>query len=153
MEIKDFSNYLIYPEGKVWVKEGTRGKRFLKVFYNKGYEYVTLINTNGRKHFQIHRLVAIAFIPNPNNYQIVNHKDNNPTNNNVDNLEWCTNIYNNQSIRKGINFGCVYQHIEGPWVFEFKEWGNRYFTLFKTKEEAEIYREVTKQFYIELVLN
>lgn len=43
-----------------------------------------------RKRFLIHRLVAIAFIPNPNNYPIVNHLDSNPNNNNVLNLQWTT---------------------------------------------------------------
>ena len=53
------------------------------------------IRINGkRKKFYIHRLVAEAFIPNPNNYNIVNHKDENPNNNHVDNLEWCTQSYN-----------------------------------------------------------
>lgn len=47
-----------------------------------------------RKHFFVHRLVAIAFIPNPNNYTEVNHKDENPLNNNVNNLEWCNHSYN-----------------------------------------------------------
>lgn len=42
----------------------------------------------------IHRLVAQAFIPNPDNLPCVNHKDENPNNNNVDNLEWCTQKYN-----------------------------------------------------------
>ena len=49
-----------------------------------------------RKFYRVHRLVAYAFIPNPNNYLYINHKDCNPSNNNVENLEWCTVEYNNQ---------------------------------------------------------
>lgn len=44
--------------------------------------------------FYIHRLVAMAFIPNPNGYKEINHKDENKLNNNVDNLEWCSHKYN-----------------------------------------------------------
>lgn len=47
-----------------------------------------------RKILKIHRLVAQAFIPNPNNYSVINHIDENPENNRVDNLEWCTHKYN-----------------------------------------------------------
>jgi len=46
------------------------------------------------KRFGVHRLVAEAFIDNPNNYPIINHKDANPSNNVADNLEWCTYKYN-----------------------------------------------------------
>ena len=42
----------------------------------------------------VHRLVAEAFIPNPSNFSVINHKDENPANNAVDNLEWCTQRYN-----------------------------------------------------------
>lgn len=57
--------------------------------------YVINLRKNGkRKAYQVHRLVAETFIPNPNNYSIVNHKDENPLNNNITNLEWCTQKYN-----------------------------------------------------------
>ena len=59
-----------------------------------GY-YTILLSKNGkRKWFFIHRLVAEAFVPNPDNLPFVNHKDENPQNNKVDNLEWCTAKYN-----------------------------------------------------------
>lgn len=64
----------------------------------KGYLQIDL-QLDGRKrenrvHLAIHRLVAMAFIPNPDNLPQVNHKDEDKTNNCVDNLEWCTNDYN-----------------------------------------------------------
>lgn len=59
-----------------------------------GYYHVQLFNKGNVKDVSIHRLVALAFLPNPNNYGYVNHKDENTKNNVVDNLEWCTNSYN-----------------------------------------------------------
>lgn len=79
-----------------------------------GYKYIGLSKKGEkRKNYRIHRLVATAFIPNPNNLPYINHKDTNPSNNHVDNLEWCTIEYNNnygdrikkakESIRKKCN--------------------------------------------------
>jgi hypothetical protein len=62
---------------------------------HKGYLKVQLNNDLiKRKMFFVHRLVAEAFIPNPNNLPQINHKDENKENNVVDNLEWCDNSYN-----------------------------------------------------------
>lgn len=63
-----------------------------------GYLQVKLYENGIRKHKYIHRIVAEAFIPNPNNYPEINHKDEDKTNNYVENLEWCTRKYN-------VNFG------------------------------------------------
>lgn len=61
----------------------------------KGYPTAMIICADGKRRLRpIHRLVAIAFIPNPDNLPQVNHKDEVKTNNRVDNLEWCTNEYN-----------------------------------------------------------
>ena len=64
--------------------------------YNKHTGYMqTYFKINGKCICRnVHRLVAEAFLPNPNNYPVINHKDRNRTNNNVDNLEWCTQKYN-----------------------------------------------------------
>lgn len=63
-----------------------------------GYRLVLLYKDKKRRTKKVHRLVAEAFIPNPNNYPQVNHKDENKSNNNVCNLEWCDCKYN-------INYG------------------------------------------------
>lgn len=59
-----------------------------------GYLFIRLYCGNRIKRFSIHRLVAILFVPNPNNLSEVNHIDENPKNNHADNLEWCTHKYN-----------------------------------------------------------
>ena len=62
---------------------------------HKGYRQVRLVDNNNKWRTRpVHRLVAEAFIPNPNNYPMVNHKDEDKTNNRADNLEWCDNRYN-----------------------------------------------------------
>lgn len=74
----------------------TRKEQLLKpTKSNRGY-FKVYLNKNGKmKTFNVHRLVAQAFIENPNNYPCVNHKDENKINNIVDNLEYCTVAYNN----------------------------------------------------------
>lgn len=60
-----------------------------------GYRHVSFHKNGKRKNLRCNRLVAEAFIPNPYNLPYVNHKDENPSNDNVENLEWCTCEYNN----------------------------------------------------------
>lgn len=61
---------------------------------NQRYLRVNLWKNGKYKTFSIHRLVAESFLPNPNNFPVVNHKDGNKLNNKADNLEWCTQSHN-----------------------------------------------------------
>lgn len=70
-----------------------------------GYLFVKLCNNGKEKKFKIHRLVAMAFIPNPGNLKEINHKDENKLNNNVENLEWCDRFYNNHFGLRGMKAG------------------------------------------------
>ena len=90
--IKDFENYYIYSDGRV---QNSNTNRFLKYTPDRsGYLKVRLYKDKHQHIFMVHRLVALAFLPNPNNYPQVNHKDENKHNNDVSNLEWCTIKYN-----------------------------------------------------------
>ena len=91
--IKDFEElYLIYDDGKVWSVK--RRKDISQEIMSTGYIRVGLYK-NGKVHHKfVHRLVAEAFIPNPNNLPQANHKDENKANNCVDNLEWMTPVDN-----------------------------------------------------------
>lgn len=61
---------------------------------NRGYVQISLSKNGEIKYFLLHRVVAQAFIENENNFPQVNHKDEDKENNHIDNLEWCTNLYN-----------------------------------------------------------
>lgn len=95
MRIKGYENYEVTSTGEVVnIKTG----RVLKPQKRNGYLRVELSKNGKRKNFLIHRLVAEAFIPNPDNLPCINHKDEDKTNNTVSNLEYCTYEYN-------INYG------------------------------------------------
>lgn len=89
--IKNYENYAISDCGNV---KNVKTGRILHVYSKKGYYLTYLYNKNGRKIFLVHRLVAMAFIPNPHNDPQINHKDENGFNNIVSNLEWCSAKYN-----------------------------------------------------------
>lgn len=71
------------------------GKQMKQTMHDKGYKVVSLTRDGKTKQKFVHRLVAEAFIDNPDNLPMVNHKDEDKTNNFAENLEWCTAAYNN----------------------------------------------------------
>ena len=82
--------------------------------YRGGYMSVEFRVKGKTVHLYVHRAVAICYIPNPNNFPQVNHIDNDPTNNVVSNLEWCTNQYNSNYKKK---FGTSPAQVQGKPVF------------------------------------
>lgn len=115
-KIDNFDNYEISTLGRVRSVDHivircnkrqftVKGKVRSLYTSRNGYSNVSLCDNSG-KWFrqQVHRLVAKAFLPNPNNLPQVNHKDENKTNNYISNLEWCANNYN-------INYGNRNQNV------------------------------------------
>ena len=85
--------YEVDTDGRVFSKYKNRYMNPSR--HKNGYLFVDLFVTSKiHKVLSVHRLIAKAFIPNPKNLPCVNHKDENPSNNSVDNLEWCTHKYN-----------------------------------------------------------
>lgn len=101
-------------------------KNHIKSVYknNKGYICLSLYYNGKTYHPTIHRLVAKAFIPNPNNYEQVNHKDCNKENNSVENLEWCNQRYN---------------YNEGMRTFQYSKNEEHYFAKLKNSDIPIIY--------------
>lgn len=107
VKVSNFQNYSVSSFGNVRIDiEKTVSNRFYPIRNltqcsdRDGYKLVTLRNSKGSKMFRVHRLVCFAFHPNPENKELVNHKDGVKWNNNKDNLEWCTPKENNQHALK-----------------------------------------------------
>ena len=103
-----------------------RNKKTLKVFYGckdkDGYLITTLRKNGIKKTEKVHRLVAESFLFNPNNYDNINHIDENKLNNRIDNLEWCTTAYNNS-------------YSKSKKVGQYK--GNKLIKIWNNSKEAE----------------
>lgn len=129
------NKYLISNYGRVKYIGGYRGKEPTITLGNKdkkGYYGINMWDGNNKKYIsrKIHYLVARAFVDNPNNYLVINHKDENPSNNLASNLEWCTYKYNNEygtakeratktRIKKGISKKTIVYDLNGNLIKEF----------------------------------
>lgn len=102
--IEGYPNYQISNYGNVKSLNFGKEKILKQKMDRNGYFLVGLSKEGKKKHYLVHRIVASAFIPNPNNLPIINHIDEVKTNNCANNLEWCTQKYN-------INFGTTKERI------------------------------------------
>ena len=100
-QVRDFPDYYVSDKGRVW-SNISNGFIYGSPMKRSGHIELTLIYNDRRYRALLHRLVAEAFIPNPDNYPIVRHLDDNPANNEVENLAWGTQYDNVQDcIRNG----------------------------------------------------
>lgn len=88
--VPDLDAVYVNKSGSVVIKDGQNIHTLTKYYNNSGYARVHVKSNGKPKMMLVHRLVAIAFLPNPENKPQVNHKDGRKDNNHLDNLEWCT---------------------------------------------------------------
>lgn len=119
--------YAVTSCGKVW---SHRSNRFLKPAGGKGNYQMILLQVNGKRKYEyVHRLVAMAYIPNPHNYPEVNHMDEVRDHNWYLNLEWCTRAYN-------LNYGTRLEQIRTPVMCE--ETGKTYTSIQQAARELNV---------------
>jgi len=137
--IVDFENYEVNELGEV-----RRNGKMRKACINNGYYVFTLCKDNKRTHFTVHRLIALYFIPNPDNLPCVDHINGIRTDNRIENLRWCTKQQNEWN-----NKGKGYRITKyGKYVAQIRQDGKFiYLGTFDTPEEA---RQAYETKFIEL---
>ena len=145
MDIQGFSNYLIYPDGRVYNKKF--GGREMKVCIDKnaGYGQLELHNEGQSRSVLVHRLVAIHYISNPENKPYVDHINRIRCDNRVENLRWVTasENMNNVSLSKRNTSGHKYIYFNkknNKWQFRKVTKGRVITRLFDTKIKAVCFK-------------
>lgn len=129
-EWKDIPKYeYLYQISNLGRVKSLRKNKIMKLGTRNTYSVIILRKNNERKSFQVHRLVASSFIPNPFNKPIVNHKDFNRKNNKWTNLEWCTQ-------KENVEWSKCHMH------------GRRNVNYSNTKERYISYRKSTNKYRI-----
>ena len=90
-----YNHLFLSQDGQIY---STKSNKYLSLFLHKHGYFILSTKLNGRlakgSTFKVHRLMAETYLPNPNNYPVVNHKNGNKQDNRVCNLEWCTSRQN-----------------------------------------------------------
>ena len=145
MNIHDFPNYLIYDDGKVFSK---KRNKFLKPGKDRGgYHLIDLCKDGKRKHLLIHRLVAIHYIPNPDNLREVDHINRNRIDNRICNLRWSSPVDNMNNVGKfktnTSGHKCISYNVrDNLWVYQKTYHKKTIQKYFKSKTEALCYKYI-----------
>jgi len=148
MEIQNYPNYLIYNDGRVFSK---KNKRFLNPYKTKlGYLHIDLFNEEGRKVLKVHRLVAMHYIPNPENKPQVDHINRIRDDNRVENLRFVSNLENCNNTGEFSHNKSGYKNIffknekinKQKWIFSKKYNRKKTWKRFYTLSDALCYKYI-----------
>ena len=121
VSIPDCQDYFINKHGVVLSKHKYKEGIIMKPTLNSNGYYTIMFSINKqKKRFRIHRILAKMFIPNPNNYEFVDHINRNRIDNRLENLRWCSRMENNQNQSISIRNKSGYKHIS--WYTKKQRW-------------------------------
>ena len=158
VDVKGYEGlYKINKEGDIW---SCYYKKIIKFYMSFGYKRIQLRKNNTRNEYFIHRLIAINFIPNPDNNPVIDHINRIKTDNRIENLRWVSRCENCQNMTKYITNTSGYKNIHTIknkgyeyWRIEIKYNNNTYQKKFsKTKYTLEEVVDFRNQKYIEFGL-
>ena len=147
-------DYKICSNGDVISCRFNKEKILKQYIDSKGYLFVGLYKNKKQKHFRIHRLIALYFIDNPNNYDYVDHVNQNKTDNRIENLRWvtksgnCRNTKNHGKYMKGVSFDKKLNKFKAQIRIDYK---SKHLGYFDTELEAhqaymKAYNEIMEKF-------
>lgn len=121
--LQSLQDYEVSDEGDIRHKKRQKNIKFGNLRGHLTFRYKS---TKGHGSFLVHRLVALAFIPNPKNYPIVNHLNGDRGDNRIENLEWTTNRANiiHGILRRGGKVNSKYQKVED--LYNSQKWSDVY---------------------------
>ena len=143
MNIEGYDNYLVFEDGSI-VNSKT-GRAMKPSIHISGYLMHGLSKNNIKKNFRVHRLIAKAYIPNPDNKPCVDHINRIRTDNRVENLRWATYLENSQNqgeynTNTSGTKNVRYDEVKDRWIYIKTVNKKLHHKSFKTEEEAIAYK-------------